>query len=238
MSIKGKLIIGLIGFSVWMGVEADEFKTLAIGNAEVVYDFQPLEKGSATLTITASITENNDLYRNKKNKDSRRLSKLGQLIYQCKIMLYQPVQVEMVSSPDTPILISSNYSLLTNVNFQLNTNDSVGINVYTLDVIDEKSLFTPTLGNSRHKNFFRDRIKIESVTNIERLNLDIFSKYNILKNAESVYIDIRFPIFQLNKTVNEWGYSFNVLDFKKAIQHTNENCSQKNIMNLMNPPVE
>lgn len=235
MNITANIIIGFICVSVSVTASAAEYKTLMIGNSEVVYDFMPLDKGIASLTMTATLSENNDSFRNTKNNDLRRLSKLGQLIYQCKLMLYQADQVKGINSSAAPILVSKYYSLLTNVDLQLNPNESVGIDVHALDIYDNNSLFTPTLGSQQNISFFRDSLEKGQSTNLKRLNLDVLTQKDIMGSAESVYIDIRFPIFQLNKAVNQWSYSFNVLDFKKAIRYIDDNCSHQKIMDLIKP---
>ena len=68
-------------------VAADEIKTVTIGDFVVVFYYQSVGKELVTLTLNALVSETNDSLRGLKNTDRCRLSKLGELIYQCKLLL-------------------------------------------------------------------------------------------------------------------------------------------------------
>ena len=233
MNILSNCIIVFILIMASFSLHANQYKSLTFGAAEVIYDFKPLEKDFATLTITASINENNDSYRNTKNSDLRRLGKLGQLIYQCKLLLYQTDPVVRQDSKETPLVISKYFSLLTNVDQRLPEDHSVGIDVHTLAAFDSASLFSPSFGTPQQDNNFSDTVKQGSIRNLKRINLDVLSQKDQLKDVESLYLDIRFPVFQLNQPVNQWSYSFNIQEFQKAISHTDEHCSLETILGLI-----
>ena len=56
---------------------------------------------------------------------------------------------------------------------------------------------------------------------------------NVINSAESIDIMIRFPVFQLEKPVSQWSYNFNLKDFKRAVQHAEENCTPVKFMELI-----
>lgn len=212
---------------------ADEIKTVSIGNAEVIYYFQPIETGGAILTLNALVTENNNSLRGLKNADQRRLSKLGQLIYQCKLMLYNSDKSKGSLNAKDSRLISRNYSLYTGVDLHLAADERVGIQVEALQAVDDSSLFTPTLGK---RNMLKQQWEVVgdgSTINLNQFNVNVLNETDLIETSESIEIVARFPIFQLVKPVSQWSYSFNLKDFKKAIQHIDENCTPTRFMSLI-----
>jgi len=235
MKLMGTSIFGLVVLTISFVSVADEYKTVKFGDAEVVYNYRPLEEGVATLTLTSLIYENNDSLRGIKNTEQRRLSKLGQLIYQCKLLLYKPDKSDSIVNSKDPILISKNYSLFTDVNFQLAIDEGVGIQVQSLQVVDDKSLFTPTLGTHDSKKGVQKYLGEGEAINLKHLSLNVLQGTDLLESAETVEVNVRFPAFQLEKPVHQWSYSFNAKDFKQAIQYTYQNCTLEKLMDLVNP---
>ena len=87
-SVGGSILCCLFA-ALSFAVRADEVKTVDFGAASVVYDYQVSREGVATLSLNALVSETNDSLRGLKNSEPRRLAKLGQLIYQCKLLLYE-----------------------------------------------------------------------------------------------------------------------------------------------------
>ena len=234
MKMMGVLISSFVVLTNSIVFAANEYKTVKIGDSEVIFNYKPLEEGVATLIVTSLVYENNDTLRGIKNTDQRRLRKLGQLIYQCRLLLYKPDKSDNIVNSKDPIMISKNYSLITDVDLKLSTHERVGIQVQSLQVVDEKSLFTPTLGTLDIQQEFQDYVGEGYSVNLKHLSLNILQETGLLKTAESVDINVRFPIFQLEKPVHKWSYSFNVKDFKRAIEYTDENCTPAKFMELIN----
>jgi len=213
---------------------AAEIKTINIGSAMVVYDYQLSEEGGVTLTLNAQVPETINSLRGLKNKDQRRLSKLGELIYQCKLLLYKPRKADGSVDEETPILVSQNYSLFTGVDMQLAANERVGIQAQTMQIIDDNSLFSPTLGGKdTHKEVWENSIAGVAM-NLKQLNVNALSETDVIKTAESLDIIVRFPVFQLDRPVSRWSYNFNLKDFRQAVQHTNDNCTSARFIELIN----
>lgn len=213
---------------------ANDYKTVKIGEAEVVYNYSPPEEGAATLTVTALVFETNDSLRGVKNTDQRRLSKLGQLIYQCKLLLYRPDSSDRESPLKDPILTSKNYSLFTGVDLRLASHEGVGIQVDAIEAMDEESLFAPTLGRPSHQNVVHDYVGKDTAINLKQISLHVLNETDLLQTAESVEINIRFPVFQLERPAQQWRYSFNLNDFKQAMKYTDEQCMPDKLMDLIN----
>ena len=155
MKFIGILISGVFVLTIAFIATADEIKTVNIGDAVVVYNYQSVGDNGATLTLNALVTETNNSLRGLKNTDQRRLRKLGELIYQCKLLLYRSDKDDRIVDVNAPILISRNYSLFTGVDLSLTANERVGIQAQTLQTVDEDSLFTPTLGDMNiHKKIW------------------------------------------------------------------------------------
>ncbi len=216
---------------------AEEIENFNIGNAEVIYYFQPIETGGAILTLNALVTENNNSLRGLKNMDQRRLSRLGQLIYQCKLMLYNSDKKKRILNTKDSDLISRNYSLYTGVDLSLATGERIGIQVEALLVVDDNSLFTPMLGNRNMLKQQWETVGDSSRINLNQINVNVLNESNIIETSESIEIIARFPVFQLEKPVSQWSYSFNLKDFKKAIQHIDKNCKPSGFMSLIEQKV-
>ncbi len=233
MKLLNTLISSLFVLTHSSAYTADEIKTVNIGNTEVIYYFQPIETGGAILTLNALVTETNNSLRGLKNLDKRRLSKLGQLIYQCKLMLYDTDKNEDSLNSKNPGLISRNYSLYTGVDLSLATDERIGIQVEALQAVDESSLFTPTLGNGNMLKRQWEAVGEGSRINLKQIHFNVLNETDLIESSESIEIVARFPIFQLKKPVSQWSYSFNIKDFKQAIQHIDENCTPTRFMSLI-----
>jgi len=234
MKLINTLISALLTLTISSEVAADEVKTVNIGAAEISYNYQPTDAEIATLTLVALVSETNNSLRGLKNLDQRRLSKLGQLVYQCKLMLYNADKDNGIFDAKDPFLISKNYSLFTGVDLPLTTDERVGIQAEALQTVDEESLFTATLGD-------RDTLKKiwgaqgeGSAINLKQFSVNVLSETDLIETSESIDIVVRFPIFQLKKPVSQWSYNFHLKDFKQAIQHIDENCTPIKFMELIN----
>ena len=234
MKLTNTLISTLFVLTVSPVVAANEVKTVNIGAAEVFYNYQPTDTGVATLTLVALISETNNSLRGLKNLDRRRLSKLGQLIYQCKLMLYKADKGDGTFDAKDPILISKNYSLFTGVNLPLAADERVGIKAEALQTVDEDSLFTATLGDRDTLKKMWEAQGEGSAINLKQFNVNVLNETDLIETSESIDIIARFPIFQLEKPVSQWSYNFSLKDFKQAIQHINENCTPIKFMELIN----
>ena len=233
MKLINTLIAALIALTFSSVAAAAEVKTAAFGDAEVVYNYETTETGVAILTLIALVTETNNSLRGLKNTDQRRLSKLGQLIYQCKLMFYKPANSEPAIDANDPILTSKNYSLYTGVHLPLTANERVGIQAQALQTVDDDSLFSPTLGDSdTHKRMW-ETVGEGSAINLKQINLNFLKEIDLIAASESIDIFVRFPVLQLEKPVSQWNYAFNLKDFKQAIQHIDENCTQVKLMELI-----
>jgi len=234
MKLTDTLIAILFVLSISPVFAADEVKTLSIGAAKVSYNYQPTDTGVETLTLIALVSETNNSLRGLKNMDQRRLSKLGQLIYQCKLMLYKADKSNSAVDAKAPILISKNYSLFTGVDLPLAADERVGIQAEALQTIDEDSLFSPTLGNGETLKKKWETLGEGSAVNLKQFNVNMLHETNLISTAESIDIVARFPIFQLEKPVSQWSYNFNLKDFKQAIQHIDKNCTPTRFAELIN----
>ena len=233
MKSVGMLVFGLVVLLISYPSAADEFETVKFGNAEVIFNYQPPKQGVATLTVTALVSETNDSLRGVKNSDQRRLSKLGQLIYQCKLLLYKTNKSESANAKD-PILVSKNYSLFTGIDLALSKREGVGIQVQSLQVVDDASVFTATLGARDNVREVQDYLGEGDTINLKQLNLDVLNDTDLLRTSETLDIDLRFPVFQLQQPVQQWHYSFDVKDFKQAVLYTNQYCTADKFIDLMN----
>ncbi|MDH3859803.1 MAG: hypothetical protein OEV07_17550, partial [Gammaproteobacteria bacterium] len=171
MKLNSTLITGFFVLTLSFPAAADQIKIVNFGDAVVVYDYQAAGDEAVTLTLSALVAETNDSLRGLKNTDRRRLRKLGELIYQCKLLLYKSANGDPVVDPKAPILISRNYSLFTGVDLPLAADERVGIQAQTLEIIDVNSLFSPTLGGKDiHKNFWED-LGAGTATNLKQVNV-------------------------------------------------------------------
>ena len=234
MKLINTLISTLFVLTVSSVFAVDEVSTVNIGDAEVISNYQTTETGMAILTLIALVSETNNSLRGLKNTDRRRLSKLGQLIYQCKLMLYQPNKNDPGVDAKTPILSAKNYSLFTGVDLPLGASERVGIQAQALQAVDDDSLFTPSLGKGETHKGMWGTVGDGSPFNLKQFNVNFLKETDLIGTSESIDIKVRFPVFQLEKPVSQWSYNFNLKDFKQAIQHTDENCTSIRLMELVN----
>ncbi len=212
---------------------ATEFKTVNYGAASVVYDYQQASDEVATLSLNALVTETNDSLRGLKNSDRRRLGKMGQLIYQCKLLLRTSAKSASDTSPNTPMLVSRNYSLFTDVDLPLAAGKRLGIKVRSLQPVDGNSLFSPTLGQQNVQSEVWANLGEGSSINLKHLDVNVLQETDVINTAENIDIIVRFPIFQMQEAVNQWSYNFNVKDFRQAVRHADENCTLEKLAELI-----
>ena len=62
---------------------------------------------------------------------------------------------------------------------------------------------------------------------------EILDKFENRKFDESIDIAIRFPVFQLEKPVNQWTYNFALADFKQAVRRIDEDCAPARLVDLV-----
>ena len=233
MNLTSSLLTALCVLSVSSIVAADEVKTLNIGAAEISYNYQPTDTGVATLTLVALVPETNNSLRGLKNADQRRLSKLGQLIYQCKLMLYKSDKGDAEIDENRPILISKNFSLFTGVDLPLASDERIGIQTEALQLVDDDSLFTPMLGGKDTLKQQWETVGENSAINLKQFHVNVLSETDLIETSESIDIVARFPVFQLEKPVSRWSYNFSLKDFKQAIRHIDQNCTPIKFMELI-----
>jgi hypothetical protein len=233
MKSIGGLILCCLFAALSFALRAAEVKTVDFGATSVVYDYQVSREGVATLSLNALVSETNDSLRGLKNSDPRRLGKLGQLIYQCKLLLYEADKSDDGDDEITPILVSRNYSLFTGVGLSLADGERLGIKVRSLQSVDADSLFTPALGgNEIQKELWQD-VGAGPEFNLRQINVNVLMDSDVIRGAENIEIVLRFPIFQLQKSVHQWSYSFNLIDFNQAARHANENCTPERFAELI-----
>lgn len=225
MKLISTLVSTLFFLAISSVFAADEVKTVNIGDAEVFYEYQPTETDVATLTLIAQVSETNNSLRGLKNTDRRRLRKLGQLIYQCKLMLYKSGKSDLTVDGKAPILISKNYSLFTGVDLPLAVDERVGIQAEALQTVDVDSLFSPSLGGKDTLKKTWETLGEDSALNLKQFNVNVLQESDLIETSESLDIIARFPVFQVEKPVSQWIYNFNLKDFKQAIHHIDENCT-------------
>ncbi len=233
MKLASSLISALVVLTVFSVTAAEEFPMPDLGDAEIAYDYQLTDSGLATLTLVAQVDETNDSLRGLRNTDRRRLSKLGQLLYQCKLMLYRPKQNTATGTSKEPVLISKNYNLYTGVDLPLSADERVGIQAQALLAVDENSLFSTKLGDGGGIRSGWDTIGEDSAINLKQLDVNLLHQGDLIESAESVDIVVRFPVFQMEKPVSQWRYHFNLKDFRQAIRHIDENCTSTRLIELI-----
>ena len=211
----------------------DENRITRIGAAEVSLNTQTNDTGVTILTLLAQVPETNNLLRGLKNTDQRRLSKLGQLTYQCKLMFYQSSKSEAGFNRNDPFLVSKNYSLVTGVDVPLSTNERMGIQVNALKAVDDNSLFNVTLGERETLNTKWEALGNGSAINLSQFDINLLNETDLIEHSESMEIVARFPIFQMEKPVVQWRYHFNLKDFKQAVKHINNNCTPARLKSLI-----
>jgi hypothetical protein len=212
---------------------AGDSETVSFGAAEVYEEFQLMQSGVAILTLNAVVPETNNSLRGLRNSDPRRLVRLGQLIYQCKLMLHKPAEGEPAGDRKTPVLVSSNYSLFTGVDLSLSPGEQAGIRVRALGNIDEQSLFTPTLGEPTPQQEAWQNIGEGPAVELRQLDVNLLKEIDLAGNTESIDIVIRFPVFQLQQPVNQWSYNFLLADFRKALAYSNAKCTPARLGELI-----
>jgi len=212
---------------------ADEVRTVDFGAASVVYDYESAREGVATLSLNAVISETNNSLRGLKNTDRRRLGKLGQLIYQCKLLLYTSPGGSGSPDEKTPMLISRNYSLFTGVDLSLEEGERLGIKIRSMQAVDADNLFTPSLGGDGNQQELWQDLGAGPALNLRQIDLNVLLDGDVVDNAETIEIALRFPIFQLQKSAREWIYNFDLRDFKQAVRHADENCTARRFEELI-----
>ncbi len=223
----------LVLLAVSPGVTAVEARVVEFGGAQVVYDYAVTDRGLATLTLIALVDETNNSLRGLKNSDPRRLSKLGQLLYQCKLMLYKSDRRSDSQQQRDPFLISKNYSLFTGVDLPLASDERIGIQALALREVDEGSLFSATLGERESAQRVWESVADGGIANLRQFDVNILKQSELIESSEAIDLVVRFPVFQLERPVSQWSYSFDVTDFKQAVRHADENCSPATLMQLV-----
>lgn len=234
MKLSNTLISTLFVLTFSSVFATDTIETTIIGNAEVSSYYQLTDSGVAILTLVARVSETNNALRGLKNSDQRRLSKLGQLTYQCKLMLYKSDKNNQSFDIKDPNLISRNYSLYTGVDLSLAADERLGIQVEALKTMGANSLFSASLGDQNMLRKERETIGEGSNINLEQFDVNVLNETDLIETSDSIEIVVRFPIFQLKKPVSQWRYNFNLKDFKQAIQHIDENCTPIKFIALIN----
>lgn len=227
------LICGCVVMIASQWAAADEVKSVDFGAAAVIYDYQPAREGVATLSLNAVVTETNDSLRGLKNTDRRRLGKLGQLIYQCKLLLYRPKDASDSAAAGAPMLVSRNYSLYTGVGLRLAAGERLGIRVRALQAVDSDSLFAPTLGGDDPQQEVWQDVGGGGTVDLMQVNVDALLESDIIASADNIDILLRFPIFQVEQPVHQWSYNFDLVDFKKAVEHADDNCTPERLAGLI-----
>jgi hypothetical protein len=227
------LLLGCFVLSLSIRAGANEIRSVKIGNAEVIYDFAITETDTAILTLNALVNETNNSLRGLKNTDPRRPSELGQLIYQCKLMLYKPINASDPARVNDPALISKNFSIYSGANIILAANERMGIRVQALLEVDDTSLFTASLGSREPQMRLWETTGEGDVVDLRQFAVNILKESDVIATSESLDITVRFPVFQLEKPAREWIYNFDVTDFKQAVRHIDEHCTPASLVDLI-----
>ena len=225
--LGGTLLVTAAQFAV-----AAEIQTVEIGAAEIVYDYETTESGVAILTLIGLVPETNNALRGLRNSDPRRLGKLGQLLYQCKLVAYLSDKTGEVDSGD-PVLLSKNYGLFTGVDISLAANQRVGIRVEALRTVDTASLFSETLGERAAPTGTWQTVGDGSPLELRQVNVNLLNEDDLIHASESIDIAIRFPVFQLDEPAREWTYNFALGDFKRAVRRIDEDCAPAKLAELI-----
>ncbi len=212
---------------------AEAVEPVRFGVAEVVYDLEQKESGMAILTLSALVTETNNSLRGLKNSDRRRMSKLGQLLYQCKLMLYQTQQTAALANTRDPILISKNFSLFTGVDGSLSEDERMGIRVQALKSIDEGSLFTASLGRGDTQTGAWETVGEGVAVDLKHFDVSLLNESGVIQASDNIDIIVRFPVFQVAKPVKQWIYNFDLRDFNQAVRHADANCTPAKLVELI-----
>ena len=231
MNIITRLLTGLAVLACPWVYAAQNGDSVVFGDATVYYDYRSSDSGMAVLTLSAVVAETNDSLRGLKNTDRQRLGKLGQLIYQCRLMLYRPAVDE--AAVGSPVLISNNYSLYTGVDQPLAANERLGVRARGLRAVDEASLFTASLGGQPRTAEMWASDPPGTVANLRQLDLNLLGENDAIESFDSLDIEVRFPIFQLDKPVEQWSYRFDLTDFRRAHRHIDDNCTPARLVELL-----
>ncbi len=215
--------------------QAAEVKSVSFGNTVVFYQYETTESEVAILTLNALVNETNNSLRGLKNTDRRRLGKLGQLIYQCKLMLYKSTGENAEYETAGPMLISKNYSLYSGVNQRLAPDERMGIRIEALRDVDEASLFSASLGSREPVAARWEVPAIAGAGDLRQFDVNLLQQDDIVATSENLDIVVRFPVFQLKKPVREWSYNFDLRDFRQAVRHIDENCTPTTVTELIQP---
>ena len=234
MKMTTGLFAALFALAFFPAPADDRIDSVTLGNTEVFRDYRVTDRGSAILTLNAVVTETNNSLRGLKNSDRRRLKNLGQLIYQCKLMLYNPDRGQSAVSAKDPVLISKNYSLFTGVDEPLAPDERVGIQARALPAVDVKSLFAPTFGGKQAAEATWQTLGGNAALNLKQFDINLLGETDLIETSESIDFTIRFPVFQVKKPVNQWNYSFDLKDFKRAQQYIDQNCTPVRLVELIN----
>ena len=210
---------------------AVDVKSLQFGNTQVVYSYEITELEVTILTLNALVSETNNSLRGLKNSDRQRLSKLGQLIYQCRLMLRDPGDGSDIT--DVPMLISKNYSLYSGVDASLASGERIGIRIEALRAIDDASLFSTSLGEQNAQQGLWETLREGAAIDLRQFDVNLLKESDVIESSESLDIIVRFPVFQLEKPVREWTYNFDLRDFRSAVRHIDENCSPASLTGLI-----
>lgn len=227
-----KLLLVIAGACA-LPAAAAEVKSVSIGNTSVFYHYETTESDVVILTLNALVSETNNSLRGLKNTDRRRLGKLGQLIYQCKLMLYKPADGNEAIDTGGPMLISKNYSLYSGVDQRLAPKERMGIRVEALRDVDEASLFSASLGSREPLAARWDMPAVAGSGDLRQIDVSLLQQDDIVATSQSVDIVVRFPVFQLEKPVREWFYNFDLRDFRQAVRHIDENCTPARMAELV-----
>lgn len=212
---------------------ADEVKMPSFGTTEVTFDLEKNKSGATIFTLIAQIPETNNLLRGLKNTDQRRLSKLGQLVYQCKLLVRQLSSDEYSIDDSAPALTARNFSLFTGVDLPLSVDQRIGVQVNALQTINESSLFDVRFGDGDTLKTRWQILGEGTALNLKQFDLGLFSESELFETSQSVEITARFPIFQMTQPVTEWRYHFNLRDFNRAVRYIDENCTPSGFRTLL-----
>lgn len=216
-----------------LALAAEETAVVEFGAAEVYEDFQLTDSGVAILTLNAVISETNNSLRGIRNSDPRRLGKLGQLIHQCKLMLYRPADGKPADESKIPVLVSRNFSLYTGVDLELAAGERVGIRALALGAVDADSLFTPTLGKPARPQEAWQNLGEGPAVDLHQLDVSLLDDIELAPGIESIDIVIRFPVFQMQQPVNQWSYNFMLEDLRRALQYSDAQCTPARLTTLI-----
>ena len=233
MKCVNLLVISLVSTIFSLEVIAQEVKTLRFGTTEVSVGYETTKYGSTIFTMIAQLPETNDLRRGLKNTDQRRLSKLGQLVYQCKLLVPSADMDSSSLTANNPALTARNFSLYTGVDLLIGEAQQVGIQAKSLQVPGANSLFNVRLDKVVPQQTRWETVGEGNALNLKQFDLGSVIESDLIESSESVEITARFPIFQMEEPANEWRYHFDLVEFKKAVGYIDENCKASAFSDLL-----